>query len=819
MTDGEAGQGPATEHPPTATTRSEEATKTYHQDTSGDATATTTDSTAAAVTETSTPTAAAALTETQPTPADSEKNTETGSTPTTAADPAVASNDAPQAGVDTKSAQEDKTSDTGTASEAMEVDSTARNGNGGPKEEESSTAPMSTEGAGEGSAAGAKEEVSTSAKRPREEETEATRSEGEAKKPKTETNANVVASNGPVASSNTPAKESTDGTFVAGSSTSTPQQTAKRNTNQLIWVQQKLMKKLTDHPQSWPFLRPVDPVLLGLKNYFDIIKHPMDLSTVKKNLKARNYWTVSEAIADLKQIFTNCRTYNPPTDDVVVMGDNLEKEMEKFIEAEMPKEEIVSVPKFSRSRQSVATSAPTIDSGLVSPGSTGSGGFGGPASRRSSSRPVRPTNKDVLEAELSLPKKKPPRNLTNRMKFCTTVIRELMHKKHSHVSWPFLQPVNPIELGIPDYFDVLKKHGLKAMDLGTVKRNLEAQRYEIADEFHADVELIFKNCFAYNPAGHDVNTMGKSLQVEYLKLMSKEPKDTPDTKAKGNSKPYSKGARSSKGDKSSVRGDIDAYSDSRQSRHDDEAVDDQEEDSSSSDSESESDSDDSEDESTTRVKMMQAQIDLLSRQMQMITNPNLKKKKGKKKSKKDKKSEKGKKSGKKSKSDKKKAGVKKSKPKTTPKPKAKPRKPASKPRTKVRKDVSSGSDSDSSSSDEEDERVMTWDQKRTLSEEIHQLEESQLPEVIKIVKSREKGLKDSNPEEIEIDFNQLGNGTLWELHAFLQDCKKKAAQEKAARKKSGANPKLAREDRKADLMRELENNQAQQAAVYGHDDR
>lgn len=161
-------------------------------------------------------------------------------------------------------------------------------------------------------------------------------------------------------------------------------------------------------------------------------------------------------------------------------------------------------------------------------------------------------------------------------------------------------------------------------------------------------------------------------------------------------------------------------------------------------------------------------------------------------------------------------------------PKAKPAKkrpaggakkaaPAAK-RPKIQQ-VSSGSESDSSSSSEDEgkTRVMSWDEKRTLSEEIHQLDESKLPDIIQIVRTREKALKNSNnPEEFEIDFNKLSNGTLWELHAFLQRCKRDASARAGKKKKAS----LAAADRKADLMRELENNRAQAAAEYGsHDDR
>lgn len=41
-----------------------------------------------------------------------------------------------------------------------------------------------------------------------------------------------------------------------------------------------------------------------------IIKHPMDISTIKKKLKTNKYTSHSEVTADLMLIWENCRTYN-----------------------------------------------------------------------------------------------------------------------------------------------------------------------------------------------------------------------------------------------------------------------------------------------------------------------------------------------------------------------------------------------------------------------------------------------------------------------------------------------------------------------------
>ena len=43
-----------------------------------------------------------------------------------------------------------------------------------------------------------------------------------------------------------------------------------------------LIAKQLQSDFGWIFEEPVDPVKLGLADYFDVVKHPMDLGTVRK---------------------------------------------------------------------------------------------------------------------------------------------------------------------------------------------------------------------------------------------------------------------------------------------------------------------------------------------------------------------------------------------------------------------------------------------------------------------------------------------------------------------------------------------------------
>ncbi|KAM9343991.1 LOW QUALITY PROTEIN: E3 ubiquitin-protein ligase TRIM33 [Pholidichthys leucotaenia] len=56
-----------------------------------------------------------------------------------------------------------------------------------------------------------------------------------------------------------------------------------------------------------------EPVPTSVPNYYKIIKHPMDLKTVKKKLQLRNpqyYHSLQEFVSDVRLIFKNCAQYN-----------------------------------------------------------------------------------------------------------------------------------------------------------------------------------------------------------------------------------------------------------------------------------------------------------------------------------------------------------------------------------------------------------------------------------------------------------------------------------------------------------------------------
>lgn len=89
---------------------------------------------------------------------------------------------------------------------------------------------------------------------------------------------------------------------------------------------EQVLRKLRTHTAYHIFKDPVDAVVLGIPQYYDIITKPMDFGTIEKRLKTGAYGRTEDLISDAAQVFYNCYLFNPPDDMVYESGEALEKE-------------------------------------------------------------------------------------------------------------------------------------------------------------------------------------------------------------------------------------------------------------------------------------------------------------------------------------------------------------------------------------------------------------------------------------------------------------------------------------------------------------
>jgi len=576
-----------------------------------------------------------------------------------------------------------------------------------------------------------------------------------------------------------------------------------RATNQLMYLKNTVMKAVWKHQFGWPFQTPVDAMKLNIPDYHKIIKHPMDFGTIKKRLDNNYYWSAKECIKDFNTVFTNCYVYNKAGEDIVVMAQTLEKLFLTKI-ASMPKEEqetnpapkeIVkpikqkekvptlpgagavpgagagAVPGGARPVRSMSvtsstteqssleslapintttpttitppeakptpppvvpkpeTPTPTIAPSTTVTTPTGPGqDFAQPIKKKQGvkrkadtttadpsgeipddKKPARQIKKPVKDMPDTLPQhsSKPKNRMTEAMKACNEIIKEMFSKKHSAYAWPFYKPVDTEQLDLHDYKQVIKK----PMDLGTVKTKMEGREYRTPAEFAIDMRLIFTNCYKYNPPEHDVVAMARKLQDVFEMRYARIPDEVTANNQGG----------------LLVGGFV---------KHDNAATDGEDY--------------DSEDERERKLLQLQEQLRQMQEQMKILVEESIRSKNRKKHKSKDGKVEK-------------RGG--KTKPKKAPKAGV------------------------IESDDELKTTPMTYDEKRQLSLDINKLPGDKLGKVVQIIQHREPSLRDSNPDEIEIDFETLKPSTLRALEAFVtQSLRKKP------RKKKGEGKKEAKKE-------------------------
>nr|XP_061838028.1 bromodomain-containing protein 4 [Nerophis lumbriciformis] len=357
----------------------------------------------------------------------------------------------------------------------------------------------------------------------------------------------------------------------------------------------------------------------------------------------------------------------------------------------------------------------------------------------------------------------------DQMGYCLSLVREMLSKKHMTYAWPFYKPVDVAALGLHDYHDIIKH----PMDLSTIKAKLENRQCRDPQEFAADVRLMFSNCYKYNPPDHEVVAMARKLQDVFEMRFAKMP-DEPEIKPLA-SVPAPPLHHPAPVKPQPPLAHVASSSDS----------------SSDSSSESESSTDDSEEERAQRLAELQEQLKAVHEQLAALSQPQASKPKRKEKEKKEKKKDKHKKKvgildeiqdaipvsqlSKRSKSStnnkellkkksSKKEGMKNSQPSNLP------------PVLSLEDDLATLASGEKC-------KPMTYEEKRQLSLDINKLPGDKLGRVVHIIQSREPSLKNSNPDEIEIDFETLKPSTLRELERYVSTCLRK-------KKKGGAEKSL-----------------------------
>jgi len=101
-----------------------------------------------------------------------------------------------------------------------------------------------------------------------------------------------------------------------------------------------------------------------------------------------------------------------------------------------------------------------------------------------------------------------------KWKACGKILQKMLKQRHA---WVFSEPVDPVALDIPNYYNVIKN----PMDLGTIQKKLDKTLYDTPNDFAEDVRLVFDNALTFNAPKSDVANMAKALLDVFEKEWSK----------------------------------------------------------------------------------------------------------------------------------------------------------------------------------------------------------------------------------------------------------------------------------------------------------
>uniref|UniRef100_A0A8C9I429 Bromodomain-containing protein 2 n=1 Tax=Piliocolobus tephrosceles TaxID=591936 RepID=A0A8C9I429_9PRIM len=407
-----------------------------------------------------------------------------------------------------------------------------------------------------------------------------------------------------------------------------------------------------------------------------------------------------------------------------------------------------------------------------------------PPMRRESGRPIKPPRKDLPDSQQQHQSSKKGK-LSEQLKHCNGILKELLSKKHAAYAWPFYKPVDASTLGLHDYHDIIKH----PMDLSTVKRKMENRDYRDAQEFAADVRLMFSNCYKYNPPDHDVVAMARKLQDVFEFCYAKMPDEPLEPGPLPVSTAMPPGLAKSSSESSSEESSSESSSKEEEE-------------------EEESESSDSEEERAHRLAELQEQLRAVHEQLAALSQGPISKPKRKREKKEKKKKRKAEKHRGRAGADEDDKGPWASRP---PQPKKSKKAsgsgggsaalgpsgfgPSGGSGTKLPKKATktappalpTGYDSE----EEEESRPMSYDEKRQL--------------IVHIIQARELPLRDSNPEEIEIDFETLKPSTLRELERYVLSClRKKPRKPYTIKKPVGKTKEELALEKKRELEKQLE---------------
>jgi len=276
----------------------------------------------------------------------------------------------------------------------------------------------------------------------------------------------------------------------------------------------------------------------ALPDYYEVIKEPIALSTIKQKIQHRQYKTFAEYVRDFALIPHNAQVYNRPGagayQDALVIKEQLQQQFQKLAnqgvittqEAELPHlGEIPPADDLPLEEEEEEEDEDEEDEDDEADEELGEDG----GKRRKRGRPRRSDvarRDDKAEDPESRKKRgRPPKVLTPTEARIQAVLKGLRKPKNSSGQLKISHFERlPDKTVMPEYFNEIKN----PMAYDGLKKKYKRKKYNSLEQFMRDVNLMFENAKIYNQDESQIYKDAIELQVEAQRLAAEE-QAKPDT--------------------------------------------------------------------------------------------------------------------------------------------------------------------------------------------------------------------------------------------------------------------------------------------------
>ncbi|KAF2717837.1 chromatin remodeling complex [Polychaeton citri CBS 116435] len=269
-----------------------------------------------------------------------------------------------------------------------------------------------------------------------------------------------------------------------------------------------------------------------IPEYYETIKEPMAMSTIKQKLNSRAYASFREFVRDFALIPFNAQVFNRQDSgafqDALTIKEQLEKQLQLLVQDGVITQEVATLPDLG---EIPTYEDPPIEEGEGANDEDESSDDEGeedeedegeeddevPKKKRGRGRP--PLKRDGVNEGSGKLRARPPKLQTpeeSRIQAVLKGIRKLKDSRGQLIIRGFDRL--PDKQTLPDYYNEIKQ----PMAYDVLKRKFKRKKYSTLESFMADMNLMFDNAKSYNTDESQIYQDAVQLQIHAGKLYDTE---------------------------------------------------------------------------------------------------------------------------------------------------------------------------------------------------------------------------------------------------------------------------------------------------------